>query len=204
MKQTLILLFVATAFVMAGFKQESKHAFNYALDANQSLIEWSGASPNTSHQGSFALSSQGILVLDSMISGGSFSIPIASIKNFDLPKLVKPVLIKHLKSKDFFHIDLYPEAHFTITNVMPLPAETAAGIEGANVLVSGDFSMLGVTHPLSFPAKVKFEGERFSAEASFKIDRTKWGMTYAADPALENRHIYPEVDIHLKLLGVKK
>jgi hypothetical protein len=52
-----------------------------------------------------------------------------------------------------------------------------------------------------FPAKIDLQENNLLVDATFKLDRTKWGMNYAADPALENRHIYPEVDIHLKLAG---
>lgn len=173
--------------------------YDYQVDPDNSLIEWSGAGPKTSHQGFFALHSQGIDVADGQITGGSFVIPIASIKNHDLPKTIKPVLLKHLKSKDFFNAALYPEAIFTITQVEPL-TQTAAG---ANVLVTGDFTMLGHTHAISFPARVKLNHTTLAVEAAFKLDRTKWGMTYAADLALKNRHIFPAVDIHLKIAGLK-
>lgn len=203
MKKTLFTLFAAGSLMLASFEKEAD-GFNYALDADNSLVEWSGASPKSSHQGSFAVSSQGLEVVDGMVRGGSFTIPIASIKNYDLAKVVKPVLLKHLKSQDFFNMAVYPEASFTITSVETLSDSVAGAIAGANVLVSGDFTMIGTTHPISFPARVAVEGDGLSAEAQFKLDRTQWGMTYAADTTLEDRHIYPEVDIHLKLTGIKK
>ncbi len=202
MNKTLIALYTCCILILLSFRNETSQ-FNYALDTEKSIIEWTGASPNTAHQGSFEVTSQGIQVIDSMITAGSFTIPIASIENYDLAKVVKPVLIKHLKSEDFFNVKLYPEATFTITSVEPITSAAEGAIEGANVLVTGDFSLIGATHPLTFPAKISFEDNAFSAEAIFKLDRTQWGMNYAADPALENRHIYPEVDIHLKLSGIK-
>jgi polyisoprenoid-binding protein YceI len=192
---TLITLF---SFIFQVFSPETQ-TYNYALDESKSVIEWSGASPNTSHQGSFGVTSSGIQVEDGTIKGGSFVIPIASIKNFDLPKTIKPVLLKHLKSKDFFNIALYPEASFTITQVVPLVQASAGAVAGANMLVTGNFTMLGQTHPITFPARIAMQDDAVAIEATFKLDRTKWGMNYAADPALKNRHIYPEVDIHLKL-----
>ena len=54
------------------------------------------------------------------IKEGTFVIPIASIKNFDLPESLKPVLLDHLKSADFFNMVLYPEAGFSLQKMVPL------------------------------------------------------------------------------------
>ena len=201
--KTLLLAFLAVYSLFITNLNPDTKKYSYALDAEKSVVEWHGAGPGASHQGSFGVISQGMEVADGTIKGGSFVIPIASIKNFDLPKAIKPVLLKHLKSSDFFNAALYPEATFTITRVEPLTYAAAGAVAGANVLVTGDFTMIGQTHSISFPANINLQGETLAVEATFKLDRTRWGMTYAADPALKNRHIYPEVDIHLKLAGIK-
>jgi len=177
--------------------------FNYSVDEEKSVVEWTGASPNTAHQGSFAVTSEGIEVIDGQLKGGTFVIPIASIKNYDLPKTIKPVLLKHLKSKDFFNIALYPEAKFTLTNIAPLSNIVEGAVEGANVMVTGSFTLIGNTHTISFPARLDLQENALAVEATFKLNRIQWGMTYAADPKLKNRHIFPEVDIHLKVSGVR-
>jgi polyisoprenoid-binding protein YceI len=202
MKTLLLALLAVYSLFITNLNPDTKK-YSYALDTEKSVVEWHGAGPGASHQGSFGVISQGMEVADGTIKGGSFVIPIASIKNFDLPKAIKPVLLKHLKSSDFFNAALYPEATFTITRVEPLTYAAAGAVAGANVLVTGDFTMIGQTHSISFPANINLQGETLAVEATFKLDRTRWGMTYAADPALKNRHIYPEVDIHLKLAGIK-
>jgi polyisoprenoid-binding protein YceI len=202
MKTLLLALLAVYSLFITNLNPDTKK-YSYALDTEKSVVEWHGAGPGASHQGSFGVISQGMEVADGTIKGGSFIIPIASIKNFDLPKAIKPILLKHLKSSDFFNAALYPEATFTITRVEPLTYAAAGAVAGANVLVTGDFTMIGQTHSISFPANINLQGETLAVEATFKLDRTRWGMTYAADPALKNRHIYPEVDIHLKLAGIK-
>ncbi|CAN5509241.1 hypothetical protein BH23BAC1_BH23BAC1_24710 [soil metagenome] len=150
------------------------------------------------------------MVENGHITGGTFKIPIISIKNFDLPEEVKPVLLDHLKSEDFFNMAIYPEAHFRITNVININEyangviKDAHKIDAANKVVYGDFTILGKTFPINFPAKVAVDEDKISVEAKFTINRTKWGMNYAADPALGDHHINPEVDIHLKLSGKRK
>jgi polyisoprenoid-binding protein YceI len=198
MKVIFLTLFTLVGYIF-GLSSPDTTTYNYALDESKSLIEWSGASPNTSHQGSFAVTSAGLQVEDGTVKSGTFVIPIASIKNFDLPKTIKPVLLKHLKSKDFFNIAVYPEAQFTLTRVEPLEQASAGAVAGANMLITGNFSMIGQTHAITFPARIAMIDNTIAVEATFKLDRTKWGMNYAADPALKKRHIFPEVDIHLKL-----
>jgi polyisoprenoid-binding protein YceI len=203
MKTAILFLLILLNLFSFTFKSEPPQ-YNYALDENKSVAEWTGSSPRTSHQGSFAVTSAGIEVVDKKIKSGTFIIPIASIQNFDLPKTIKPVLIKHLKSKDFFNLALYPEAKFVITQVKPSPETPEGAVAGANVMVTGDFTLIGQTQPLSFPARVDLQNGTLAVEATFKLDRTKWGMTYAADPKLKNRHIFPEVDIHLKISALRK
>lgn len=203
MKNLVLASLIACSLFSLSFDERTDN-FSYALDEENSVVEWNGATAKVSHQGSFSVRSQGIDVVDGKIKGGTFVIPIASIKNFDLPKAVKPILLKHLKSKDFFNIALYPEASFTITEVNSLDSLPKGAVEGANAMVVGDFTMIGNTHSLSFPARIKFEREYLAVEAFFQIDRTKWGMKYATNPEKEKHYIYPEVDIHLKVLSYQK
>jgi hypothetical protein len=79
-------------------------------------------------------------------------------------------------------------------------------IAGANYMVTGSFTLLDKTNAITFPAKIEVTSSSLNAEAIFTIftiDRTKWAMKYAADPALGEHPILPEVAIHLKLSGHK-
>lgn len=93
-------------------------------------------------------------MVEGKVTSGTFTIPIATMANFDLPDEVKPMLLEHLKSPDFFHLALHPSASFKIKKVQSL----ANASEGANYTVTGDFTMLGQTHPVSFPANIHLQG----------------------------------------------
>ncbi len=203
MIQLLIPFLLAFSLLFNSFQADQPSPYNYSLIPDSSLVEWKGSTPKVTHQGSFSLGSQGIQVVDGQVVGGTFLIPIASIKNYDLPKAIKPVLLKHLKSKDFFHMALYPEATFTLKEVASLDSLEQGAIEGANKRVHGELTLLGKTLPVSFPARIHSLGDILSVEADFTIDRTKWGMSYGADPALGTRHIYPLVAIHLQVYASK-
>ena len=198
-KSFLPLLALSFAICFTSCEEKEVKKATYALDEENSVVVWKGYSPNLYHDGSFSVTSQSIEVVDGKVKSGTFTIPIASIENFDLPAEVKPVLLDHLKSPDFFHMALHPNATFEITEVKPLTSPTAGAVEGANFTVKGNFTMLGQTHPIAFPARIIFENNQLAVEASFKLGRTKWGMNYAADPALGEHHILPNVDIHFDL-----
>lgn len=200
MKKTFLPFLVLSAISsFTGCEDELVISNTYSLEEEHSTVEWKGYSPNVFHDGSFSVNSDDLKVVNGNITGGTFTIPIVSIQNFDLPEAVKPVLLDHLKSPDFFNMAMYPNAKFTITKVAPRSSQS----EEASHTITGDFTMLGQTHSVSFPAMIKLEGNELKIEGSFEIDRTKWGMTYAADPALGEHHILPEVEIKLDLLAHK-
>ena len=83
----------------------------------------------------------------------------------------------HLKSADFFDVAKHPTATFVSTRVTPTGATTAD--------VTGNFTLLGVTRPLTLKVTFNKAGENmaktyvagFSAEGIVK--RSDYGMTYA-------------------------
>ncbi|OBX25117.1 polyisoprenoid-binding protein YceI [Gelidibacter algens] len=172
---------------------------SYKLQEASSKIEWKGYSPVLFHVGSFSVKGEDIEVIDGRLFSGTFTIPIVSIQNFDLPEEVKPELLNHLKSADFFNLAVHPNAKFIITKVEPSTNPAAE----TNYIITGNFTMLGQTHPISFPALIILEGNNLKLDSVFEIDRTKWGMNYAADPELGEHHILPGVDIKLDILAKK-
>ncbi|HEX4959636.1 MAG TPA: YceI family protein [Thermoanaerobaculia bacterium] len=82
---------------------------------------------------------------------------------------------EHLRSKDFFDVQKFPTLTFTSTQVV---AKDATTLE-----VTGNLTLHGVTKPVTFP--VSFlgsvttpRGEKAGFEATFKIDRKEYGITW--------------------------
>lgn len=195
---TLSLIIVVLFFSSCDDDDQSRQ--KYSLDETNSTIEWKGYSPVLFHVGSFAVTGQQVEVVDGKLHSGTFTIPISSIKNFDLPDDMKPVLLEHLKSADFFNMVVHPNSTFKITKV----AQGNIPDSKDDFNVTGDFTMLGQTHPITFPAMIKLAGNKLTLNATFDIDRTKWGMNYAADPALGEHHILAKVDIKLDIVATRK
>ena len=80
-------------------------------------------------------------------------------------------LTDHLKNPDFFNVAKYPTITFESTKI------ELAGEAEANII--GKLTMLGKTVETKVPVKLAMPSEGvIELTATFKIDRTKWGMTY--------------------------
>ena len=199
-KQLLAILIV---LVVTTSCDKSKNGLvKYEVNSKLSVAEWKGSAPDHFHVGSFAIKGSLSTVSDGSIKEGRFVIPISSIEDFDLPAHIKPELLNHLKSPDFFNMALHPNAEFKITALQPYAGSDENAVAGANQLVSGEMSMVGQTHPISFPAKINYVGDSMKVEASLKIDRTKWGMTKYSNPD-SGLYIIPDADIHLVMQAGK-
>lgn len=85
---------------------------------------------------------------------------------------------KHLRSADFFDVEKYPDISFKSTKVQK---------KGKKLLVTGDFSMHGVTKTVTLPVAVTGFAEGrggqkvMGATAETVIDRAEYGIKYGID-----------------------
>lgn len=195
MKIPNLLKLIIFASLTACSHKDAPLLTSFKIDEERSAVEWKGSAPTHFHRGAFNVS--GDLQTDgkNKITGGDFTIPIASISNFDLTDPVeREQLLNHLKTDEFFNLAVHPKANFHITNVAPY-SEAASS---ANTMITGDFTMIGQTHSIQIPAVITKEKDKISAEGSFKLNRLQWGMNSYNDPE-KGLYILPDVDITLKL-----
>jgi polyisoprenoid-binding protein YceI len=148
-------------------------AGTYALDKAHGKVTWS-----ISHLGFSTYIGQftdtaGTLVLDPAKPDNStldVTIQTASVGTLN------PVLDEHLKSADFFNVAKFPTATFKSTKITQTGPKTAK--------VRGDFTLLGVTKPLTLLVVLNQAGDNpffkyyeagFTATAHLK--RTAWGLS---------------------------
>lgn len=197
-KRAMTIAFGMAVCAASCNKDKDDDSTIYKVNDSNSVAEWIGHSPAVSNEGFIGVSRTDIKVRNGNIVGGSFMMPVSSLQVTSAPPPGPPVLLNHLKTVDFFNLVLHPNASFEFKKI-----ETFTGNEpafpGSNFRITGNFSLIGSTREISFPAKVTFAGDSLHVESTFKIDRTKWGMNYHADPIHGNDQIFPEVDIHLKL-----
>ena len=79
----------------------------YAVDIEQSIIEWTGRNPNRTHYGTLRLLRGDVRIQQGKLNG-NFEIDMHSLKNLNLEgDEWQPVLIAHLKSDDFFFTESF-------------------------------------------------------------------------------------------------
>lgn len=130
------------------------------------------------------------------IIAGTFDIDLASLTVTDVthPKS-NARLTNHLKNDDFFSVDKYPTATFTITS--------SDLKSGNDYVIKGDLTINGITNPIEFPATVKQVGGVIAAEATIPVDRTKYDIKFRSSNFFENlgdRAIYDEFTLDLSLV----
>jgi polyisoprenoid-binding protein YceI len=206
MKKKLLLLAAIPAFLWNCTDHDLASSAKFTLNP-QSVAEWKGfLKTGYFNNGIIAVESDDITVQDGSVKSGSFTIPVSSIINLNLPtEQVKEQLVHHLQSPDFFNMALHPDVTYNITDVKPYSGVKEGDIAGANYLVNGNLTILGKTNPVSFPAKIVIAGNLLSVEGNVKFDRTKWGITFATAPDLApENYIEPVVEVRLQLSGEKK
>lgn len=166
-------------------------AVNYAFSNDGSKVEFVGAKISAKHEGSFAAFHGAIGLVDSdpTKSTVGVEIEIASL-TIDPAKLAG-----HLKSPDFFNVEKFPKAKFTSTAIKKLGGES-----GATHTVTGNLELHGVTRGITFPAKIKVEGDQVAVDAEFVINRKDFSIVY---PGMPDDLIKDDVLIKLALHAKK-
>jgi polyisoprenoid-binding protein YceI len=176
----------------------------YKLNTDSSLVHWVGEKVTGSHKGTLSIKSGDVLFDKDKLVGGTFEIAMGTIKNVDIedPKYNKK-LIDHLNSDDFFNTSNFPVATFKITNTEKLTSDDTSK---NNYTISGDMTIKGLTFPISFPASVNLNGDKATAKASTKVDRTKFNIRYGSGKFFDNlgdKLIYDEFTVELDLESQK-
>ena len=150
------------------------------ISKERSNMTWSSKKivGSSNHTGTIDIQDGMILVSEGQVSGGEFTIDMNSIQNTEAGAGER--LVGHLKSADFFDVENFPDSKMKITKI-----EKMNGSEGA-YSVTGNLTIKGKTNQITFPAKIKQDGNNVIADATFSIDRTKWGVTYGSGSFFDN------------------
>ncbi len=191
MKKVLFLGFAAMFFaacssnnneVVATEEQEvaqvSEGAETFSVDVASSTLNWKGTKKGgSSHVGTINLTEGSLSIENGNITAGNFVIDMNSIANTDLPvegDYNQTKLVGHLKSNDFFATEEFPTATFEVSSVSAAEANEL----GNTHMISGNFTLRGITKNISFPAKVEITENGITADAVVSINRLDWGVTF--------------------------
>ncbi|WP_316806402.1 YceI family protein [Pedobacter agri] len=180
------------------------------LDTVATKVDW-----KATHKGGLAprwgkigVTSGSVSISNDSLSGGEFTINLASLYVDPASVTEKDKkstdLEGHLKSPDFFDVAKFPTAKFVITKVAPFTgSQPSSLITDPNYLISGNLTLKDSTLNITFPSKVAIAGSDVTATAKFIIDRSAWGINYKAEGSPENWIISKDVEIGLTLKAKK-
>lgn len=178
---------------------------NYGVNTTESIVEWVGTKPVGKHNGFVKISEGNLIVTNNALTGGSFTIDMNTLEATDQDADGNGKLSGHLKSPDFLDVEAHPTAKFEITGV-------TEGVDASNNelvmtdathTVTGNLTLKGETKSITFPAIVKVDDNTITANSTFNIDRTQWGINYGNDQSLGDKFINPIVNITVKLSAAK-
>jgi rhodanese-related sulfurtransferase/polyisoprenoid-binding protein YceI len=177
----------------------------YVVDTGQSIINWFGRNKTTTHRGMLRFSSGEFSFYSGELEG-AFEVDMTSIENIDLegdPR--QPQLIGHLKSADFFFVEMFPRASFTITSARRIEAVPSSL---PNFRVQGIFNLRGAKKEIEFSATASpLQDGELKVETHFDIDRTRWGVLYGSSRFFEHlgyHLVYHHVSLQLRLVARMK
>ncbi|SFE28022.1 Polyisoprenoid-binding protein YceI [Chitinophaga sp. CF118] len=180
----------------------------YLVDTTTSELQWIGTKPTGKHTGRFQIQQGKLYVKDKDITGGTFTINMSSLQDLDLLQTdtaLQHKLERELKGPLFFDVEKFPIATFEITGSSDFHPSVGNDVmmKDANYMIQGNLTIKNITMNISFPSSIKINNGVLTAEAVFNIDRTLWGMTYRADKSMQDKLINSQVNIQLKIRGVK-
>ena len=148
-----------------------------AIDPARSTVGFTGAKITRSHDGSFSRF-EGTIELDRAnltASSVSVTIHLASLA-------IDPAdLAEHLLTADFFDVATHPTATFVSTSVTEGATGSVGGVPATHT-ITGDMTLHGRTHGVSFPAIVEVTENGVHARSEFTINRRDFGIEYPGMP----------------------
>lgn len=207
--RTIMNTFLPAVFTLTGFMTNSyaqpkpdpsdKATGVYVIDKKESVVTWKGSMAFTGkgqHNG-FVYFSEGKLMLEKgQLSGGTVVVDMNTIE--DEQHRSDNGLIDHLKDLDFFDVKNFPLSTFEITRITPGTSES--------IEVTGNLTIKGITHAVTFPAKIELKDGALHANGKLTIDRTKWNVYYKSGKFFSNladEAISDSIEFDMKIVARK-
>lgn len=170
---------ILMVFVLGLMCQPVAAAETYSVNTNDSGVVWKASKVTGQHNGRVDLASGEIEFEDGRLTGGEAVIDMTSIAVEDIKDPGNNLkLTNHLKSADFFDVKNHPEARMEVTGVEPAGDGTYT--------VTADFTIRGITHPVTFSSQAKETEVGAAAEAEITIDRTLYNVRYGSGKFFED------------------
>ncbi len=209
MKQLLALVMTFVAFNTYAIGVDGRPSATSSSGANssekfvvkpsESTLKWEGKKLTGGHNGKIKIESGNLVFKGPEFVGGEFVIDMTTISVDDIKEKDKATRLKnHLESDDFFSVSKYKTAKFVIKDVQ-------FG-KGGMYDVSGDLTIKGKTHPISFMADVSESGNTLVAKADIVFNRAKYDVRYGSGSFFDDlgdKMIYDDISLKVELKAKK-
>jgi polyisoprenoid-binding protein YceI len=169
-----------------------------AIDTKESVVTWKGSNliGSNSHTGYVYISKGELMIENGELMGGTVEVDMNTIEDKNHGSDNK--LVHHLKDPDFFEVKKFPFSTIALTGV--------ASTNGENKNVTGNLTIKGITHPVSFPAEMEVKDGIVTANAKLVIDRTLWDVRYKSGKFYDNladQAMSDSIEFHIKIVEKK-
>jgi polyisoprenoid-binding protein YceI len=183
----------SASFVAWGHVGDEKHI---KIDTKESVVTWKGSSVKGAHTGYVYISKGELMIENGQLVGGTVEVDMSTIEGDDHRS--DNNLIKHLKDPDFFDVKKFPFSTIAITSV--------ASINDENKKITGNLTIKGITHPVTFPANMEVQDGIVKANGKLVIDRTEWDVRYNSGKFFDNlkdQAIADSIEFNIKIVAKK-
>jgi polyisoprenoid-binding protein YceI len=188
--------YATTLFVPLFFSAQLLAQQALPVDPSASMVMWTGTKITGEHTGNVKLAQGTITMNGTDLGAADITVDMGSITVTDLEDPDSNAkLLNHLESPDFFDTQHHVLATFRTTKVEKL---TNAGAGKPNYRITGDLTIKGITHPVTFDCLVRQDGKAVRAAANLVFDRTKYDIRYRSGsffPEIGDKAISDEVSL---------
>jgi polyisoprenoid-binding protein YceI len=122
-----------------------------------------------------------------------------SIVNTDISDSGKQKdLVEHLKSDDFFAVADHSTAKIVFSDISKKDDDKYE--------IKGDFTVRGITKPITFTAELEQEGDMLEGESELSFDRAKHNVKYNSGSFFEklgDKLIHDKIQLDIKIAAKK-
>lgn len=168
------------------------------IDTKESVVTWKGSMliASNSHTGYVYISKGELMIENGQLMGGTVEVDMNTIADKNHGSDNK--LVAHLKDPDFFDVKKFPVSTIVITRVVSINDE--------HKKVTGNLTIKGITHPVTFPAKMEVKDGIVKANGKLVIDRTLWDVRYKSGKFYDNladQTMSDSIEFHINIVAKK-
>lgn len=208
---TYLILIIAPFFFCCGepVKEENKNNASvsslslhvgdekyFIIDTKESVVAWTGSSVKGKHDGYAYISKGELKIENAQLMGGTVEIEMNKTEGPGHDR--DNNLINNLKGPDFFDVKKFPFSTFAITRVESINVEDKE--------ITGNLTIKGITHPVTFPARIEVKDGIVKANSKLVIDRTLWNVRYRSGKFFDNlkdQAISDSIEFNIKIVAKK-